>query len=106
MKILLTGANGYIGQRLIPPLLDKHHEIICCVRDASRFFRQNKFPDLQIIDVDFLDENKSSLPQEIDIAFYLIHSMSANGDFATKEEEAAKNFVEQIEKTNCKQIIY
>ena len=106
MKILLTGANGYIGQRLIPPLLDKHHEIICCVRDAGRFFRQNKFPVLKIIEVDFLDEKEQPLPKEIDIAFYLIHSMSAKGDFEKKEEEAAKRFVQEIEKTNCRQVIF
>jgi uncharacterized protein YbjT (DUF2867 family) len=58
VKILLTGANGYIGQRLIPPLIEKGHEIICCVRDAGRFFRQNKFKGLQVIEVDFLDNKQ------------------------------------------------
>lgn len=106
MKILLTGANGYIGQRLIPPLIEKEHEIICCVRDAGRFFRQNKFKGLKVIEVDFLDNKKKDLPVDIDVAYYLIHSMNAKGDFAKKEEAAAKSFVEQIEKTNCKQVIF
>ena len=92
MKILLTGANGYIGQRLIPPLIDKGHEITCCVRDAGRFFRQNKFKGLKVIEVDFLDKSKNNLPEDIDVAYYLIHSMSAAGDFAKKEEESARNF--------------
>ena len=39
MKILLTGATGYIAQRLIPVLLANGHEVICCVRDRSEFFK-------------------------------------------------------------------
>ena len=37
MKILLTGATGYIGKRLLPVLLSKGHEVVCCVRDRARF---------------------------------------------------------------------
>ena len=37
MKILLTGATGYIAQRLLPVLLENGHEVVCCVRDKSRF---------------------------------------------------------------------
>lgn len=106
MKILLTGANGYIGQRLIPPLIEKGHEIICCVRDAGRFFKHNKFKGLRVIEVDFLNDEQPDLPVDIDVAYYLIHSMDAKGDFAEKEETAAKNFVTRIEKTNCRQIIF
>lgn len=36
MRVLLTGANGYIGMRLLPMLLDAGHDVICTVRDASR----------------------------------------------------------------------
>jgi uncharacterized protein YbjT (DUF2867 family) len=56
MKILLTGATGYIGQRLLPVLLEEGHEVICCVRDKDRF-NKKRFPsgNLQIIEIDFLD---------------------------------------------------
>lgn len=36
MKILLTGANGYVGRRLLPELLNQGHEIVCAVRDKMR----------------------------------------------------------------------
>jgi uncharacterized protein YbjT (DUF2867 family) len=36
MRILLTGANGYVGRRLLPELISQGHEVICCVRDANR----------------------------------------------------------------------
>ncbi len=37
MKILLTGATGYIGKRLLPLLIEEGHEVVCCVRDLDRF---------------------------------------------------------------------
>ena len=37
MKILLTGATGYIAKLLLPVLLDNEHQVVCCVRDKNRF---------------------------------------------------------------------
>jgi nucleoside-diphosphate-sugar epimerase len=94
MKILLTGVTGYIAQRLLPVLLENGHEVVCCVRDKNRFNRKNySDSNLKVIEADFL--NKSSLqeiPNDIDIAYYLIHSMSTqSGDFENME-----NFVPKI----------
>jgi uncharacterized protein YbjT (DUF2867 family) len=107
LNILLTGANGYIGQRLIPVLLEQGHTLFCCVRDKERFEDEHQHPNLQTIEIDFLAENNTSaFPKEIDAAYFLIHSMSSSGDFEAKELATAKNFLQQIEQTNCKQIIY
>ncbi len=109
MKILLTGATGYIGQRLLPVLLEGKHEIICCVRDKSRFHFQNfTSSTINIIEVDFLDkETLKNIPEDIDAAYYLIHSMSSStGDFASLESESAENFTERISQTTAKQVIY
>jgi uncharacterized protein YbjT (DUF2867 family) len=56
MKILLTGATGYIAQRLLPVLINNGHEVICCVRDKSRM-DSYKYPGdkLIIIEVNFLN---------------------------------------------------
>jgi uncharacterized protein YbjT (DUF2867 family) len=43
MKILLTGANGYIGTRLLPVLLEQGHDIVCMVRDKRRFAEESDF---------------------------------------------------------------
>ena len=109
MKILLTGVTGYIAQRLLPVLLEEGHEVVCCVRDKNRFNRKNYSDfNLKVIEADFL--NKSSLqeiPIDIDIAYYLIHSMSTqSGDFENMEELCAENFKDRIEQTNAKQVIY
>ena len=98
MKILLTGANGYIGQRLIAPLIEKGHDIICVVRDANRFFRQNKFKGLKVIEVDFLDDHIDQLPFDIDVAYYLIHSLDTRGDFQEQEEKSAKKICKSCRK--------
>ncbi len=109
MKILLTGATGYIAQRLLPVLLKEGHEIVCCVRDKNRFNAgKYKTSYLKLIEVDFLKkETLSKIPLDIDVAYYLIHSMAVSlSDFEVLEEESALNFKNCIEKTSAKQVIY
>jgi uncharacterized protein YbjT (DUF2867 family) len=109
MKILLTGATGYIAQRLLPALLGEGHEVICCVRDKRRF-NGRKFASarLEVIEINLLDINTLDLiPTNIDAAYYLVHSMaSAGDDFENLEKISALNFKTRIEKTKAKQIIY
>ena len=109
MKILLTGVTGYIAQRLLPVLLENEHEVICCVRDKNRFNQKKyKSDKLVVIEADFLNkESLQNIPLDIDVAYYLIHSMSTNyGDFEDMEEICANNFKECIGKTKAKQVIY
>jgi uncharacterized protein YbjT (DUF2867 family) len=108
MKILLTGATGYIGQRLLPILAESNHEIVCCVRDKNRFNLPASKPNVSVIEVDFLKkETVGNLPTDIDVAYYLIHSMSsATGDFSSLEAQSAENFIRAIEGSDAKQIIY
>jgi uncharacterized protein YbjT (DUF2867 family) len=77
MKILLTGANGYIGTRLLPLLLEDGHEVICMVRDKRRFAEESDFgKQVKIITGDLLKpETLDTVPQDIDAAYYLVHSM-------------------------------
>jgi len=109
MKILLTGVTGYIAQRLLPVLLENGHEVICCVRDKNRFNQKNQLTSkLSVIEADFLKaESLQQIPTDIDVAYYLIHSMSTqSGDFEDMEEVCATNFKKRIEETNAKQVIY
>lgn len=109
MKILLTGVTGYIAQRLLPVLLRNGHEVICCVRDKNRFNLMN-YPsqNLTIIEVDFLNKERlQQIPDDINVAYYLIHSMSTQaGDFENMEEICATNFKNRIEQTNTEQVVY
>nr|WP_315216506.1 SDR family oxidoreductase [uncultured Flavobacterium sp.] len=109
MKILLTGATGYIGKRLLPILAAQGHEIICCARDKHRFYCPKEFEkSVTVIEVDFLKpETLSAIPPDIDAAYYLIHSMSGSAsNYDELESISALNFVERINQTRAKQVIY
>ena len=109
MKILLTGATGYIGKRLLPILVAQGHEIICCVRDRNRFYCPSELREkITVIEVDFLNkESLSAIPNDIDAAYYLIHSMSSSAtNYDELERISAENFVERTRQTSIKQVIY
>jgi len=110
VKILLSGATGYIGKRLLPALIEQGHDVVCCVRDKNRFHPPllTGSGKVSVLEVDFLkDPVDNDFIKDIDVAYYLIHSMSANvSDFSKLEETSAKNFISLIKKTNIKQIIY
>ena len=108
MKILLTGATGYIGKRLLPVLINQGHQVVCCVRDASRFDPGESLKNgTEILEVDLL--NRASLdkiPDDIDGAYYLVHSMSDAADYLDLEKTSAVNFREAVNRTNVKHVIY
>ena len=111
MKILLTGVTGYIGKRLLIQLLEEGHHIVCSVRDQKRFGTQlfkNNLDQIEVIENDFLDEKTlDNIPQDLDAAYYLIHSMSSNeGDFEEKEKISAENFRKALEKTKVQQVVF
>lgn len=109
MKILVTGANGYIGMRLLPYLVQSGHEVYCAVRDPERLSVNEALrKQLHLITLDFLHlTEENPLPENIDVAYYLIHSMSSDiGDFSRMEAQCAHNFVSLVEQTQAKQIIY
>lgn len=109
MRVLLTGVTGYIGKRLLPVLLADGHEVICCVRDVNRFdARKFALENLKVIEVDFLRKDElARIPDELDVAFFLIHSMAASGaSFDELEAEAARNFRSRMEETEVRQVVY
>jgi uncharacterized protein YbjT (DUF2867 family) len=109
MKILVTGATGYIGKRLIPLLLNDGHTVVCAVRDKKR--AQNYFKDrknIELVEADFLNaDSLLGIPKDLDIAYYLIHSMSNSAkEFHVLEEKCAFNFKRFAEQSKLKQVIY
>jgi uncharacterized protein YbjT (DUF2867 family) len=111
LTILLTGSTGYIGRRLLPILLEQGHQIICLVRDKRRFdledFTEEHQQQIIVLEADLLQpKTLHDLPLSIDLAFYLVHSMSASEDFHDLERKSAENFIEYINRTTARQIIY
>lgn len=111
-KILLTGTTGYIGKRLLPLLLQQGHEVYCVVRDRRRLqlndYEEAMQQKIQIFESDFSDLSTiSSLPTDIDVAYYLIHSMTSRGsDFDRLEGKTSDVFSRYLERTTARQVIY
>ena len=106
-RILVTGANGYVGHRLIPELIFRGYFVRC-------MFRRTAMPALLVhdrIEVVYADCHKKEelrpALQGIEYAYYLIHSMrSKNDEFADMDKLAAQNFIDVAEECKVKRIIY
>ncbi|MEM1338335.1 MAG: SDR family oxidoreductase [Bacteroidota bacterium] len=109
MKILLTGANGYIGMRLLPRLLELGHQVVCTVRDEKRLsIDKETRKRIEVIEIDFLQEVvENKLPKDIDVAYFLIHLMTVSTkNFDALEAQTARNFNTYVKATKIKQVIY
>jgi uncharacterized protein YbjT (DUF2867 family) len=108
MKVLLTGATGYIGKRLLPVLVEKDYNVVCCVRDKNKFHPEARIKDkIQVIEADLsIKDTLNIIPDDIDFAYYLVHSMSTSNDYDELEKISAINFRERLNETNVKQVIY
>jgi len=100
MKILVTGATGYIGGRLVPRLLDRGHSVRVLVRDPGRIAGRPWAGRVEVGAGDLLDAaTLEPALAGVDAAYYLVHSMDAGQDFEERDRTAAGNFVEAARKT-------
>lgn len=104
MRLLVTGATGFVGSRLVPALLDAGHEVYALTRDATGY----EGPDgAQVVEGNVLDpETYESALSGIDAAYYLIHSMGSGTDFAERDRRAAHNFVRATEGADLDRVVY
>ena len=105
MNILVTGATGYIGGRLIPALLNNGYTVRALARDPARIQGRSWSDRIEIAIGDLMDPaSLSDALKDIDVAFYLVHSMYAGSDFAQKDRKAVLNFIEAAK--DVKHVIY
>lgn len=107
-KILLTGATGYIGKRLLPVLVENGYQVVCCVRDKKRFNPPASLKsNIEVIEIDLLHKDSlQNIPEDIDGAYYLVHSMSTSKDYEELEKESARNFRDAMERTKVSHVVY
>ena len=107
MKVLLAGANSYIGTHLIPVLLEKGHDVVCLVRDKNHFL--NSHPHAYAVTVlggDLLRRQSiDPLPEDIDAACYLINTYTQTSEFNALAALSAQNFMDVIAQTKCSQVV-
>lgn len=105
-RILLTGATGYVGGRLLRRLERDGHRVRCMVRDPARLVGRVG-SRTEVVAGDVLEP--ASLEQamaDVDTAFYLIHSMGADSGFEQLDRRAAENFAAAAARAGARQIIY
>lgn len=105
-RILLTGASGYIGGRLLRPLEATGHQIRCLDRDPASL-TPRVTPSTEVIRGDLLDAASLAEPLAgVDIAYYLVHSLGAAGPFQEMDRQAAENFATAARDAGVRRIIF
>ena len=110
MHVLVTGATGYIGGRLVPRLLDAGHSVRCLARTPSRLAGRpwSRHPALEVVAGDVLEPASLGPALEgIDAAYYLVHALGAGEKgFAERDRAAAENFGTAAAGARLAQVIY
>lgn len=108
MKVLVTGATGYVGGRLVPRLLEAGHELRVLVRDQDRLKERPWSDQVEIVEGDVLEpETLKGLSEGVEVAFYLIHAMTAGKGFAERDRQAAEHFVAAMKSSSTlRHVIY
>ncbi len=105
-KVLLTGASGYVGGRLLP-LLEQQSVLVQCLARNPDNLRPIVRSSTKVFQGDVLD--KTSLDaalQGVQTAYYLVHLMSGSADFEKEDRQAAQNFAESAKRSGVQRIIY
>jgi uncharacterized protein YbjT (DUF2867 family) len=103
MRILATGATGFIGSRLTPALAARDHDVAVLTRDADSY---DGVADT-VYEGDVLDSGSfEQALTDVDTAYYLIHSMGSSDDFAERDRRGARNFRAAADEADVERVVY
>jgi len=105
--VLVTGATGYIGGRLVPRLIDAGHEVRVLVRRPERLRDVPWSASVDAVEGDLTDRAAVDRAMEgIEVVYYLVHSMGGRGDFESVEQSIATNIAESARAHGVARIVY
>ena len=106
--VLVLGATGYVGGRLVPRLLEQGCSVRCMVRDPAKLMARPWSDRVQIVQGDVLDRTTVERACDgIDVVYYLVHSMaSKNEQFAELDRTAARHTAEAASRRGVGRIVY
>ena len=105
--IAVTGSTGYVGGRLVPRLLESGYRVRCVTRSKESLANRSWSNQVDIVEADLQNKDQTlTALADADRAFYLVHSMTAQRNFAEAEENMASVFAEAANQSNLKQIVY
>ena len=106
IRALVFGASGYIGTNLTPRLMEEGWQVRAAARHMA-VLEARDWQGVELIGADALEpESLPATLKDIDVAFYLVHSMAAGSDFARLDIEAAKNFAAAAAEAGVKRVVY
>ncbi|MGE0685026.1 MAG: SDR family oxidoreductase [Candidatus Binatia bacterium] len=104
--ILLTGATGYVGGRLLK-VLEAERRLVRCLARRPEFLRSTATTETEVVQGDVLaPDTLLSALEGVHTAYYLVHSMGSSGAFEEEDRRAARNFAEAAHRTGVRRIIY
>ncbi|MFD1565395.1 NAD(P)H-binding protein [Haloarchaeobius amylolyticus] len=105
MRVLVTGATGFVGRRLVAALLrETTHDVTVLVRNAASY---EPPAGVTVVEGDVLEPGSfEGALADIDVAYYLIHAMGASGNFAERDRRAARNFERAASEGGTERVIY
>ena len=108
MRVLVTGATGFVGTRLVPTLLDRGHEVVTLVRDADGYHPPE---GVHVVEGDLLEPE--TLPpafeidgETVDAAYYLVHSLDGGPGYEERDRNCASNFAAAASGAGVERVVY